>query len=231
MTVTLYDSFYETAKTDLESAKLLTNQGLSSNAFYPLEQCLEKGSKAIFAYYTITHEKKSEADTYDDLKCLSHNVLKAIPKIYSKIFRIEEYFINNIPTINPNLATNPNFPRTKDLLLDQIRGLRQRICDDNVHYNKIFKEKKNLLRDYRSEVEKAYYKYTKHLNSIPSLARNILQDRKMTGSERSTQVHPFDKFFGLTVYLFPLILVENNLYRYPSLKHQNENLRELTDQK
>lgn len=103
--------------------------------------------------------------------------------------------------------------------LEGISALRKRI---DRTFSQTITEKKNLLKNYDTEVDKAYNGYVKYLDSIPSQAKQIIKEKNLT--EGDIRIHPFDKFFALTVYLFPLMLTENNVYRYPILKFQNENL-------
>jgi HEPN domain-containing protein len=69
MTIVLHDSFLNAAQADLQSDKVLVKEeGLFSQTLYNLEQFLEKGSKALFSYYAVTHEKLSGEEVYKLLK-------------------------------------------------------------------------------------------------------------------------------------------------------------------
>lgn len=69
MTIVLHDSFINAARADLQSDKVLVKEeGLFSQTLYNLEQSLEKGSKALFSYYAVTHEKLSGEEVYKLLK-------------------------------------------------------------------------------------------------------------------------------------------------------------------
>lgn len=109
------------------------------------------------------------------LKEFGHNNLKAIPQIFCQIFNIEVSFLNNIHIINPKLVLSPNFPKLKNMSLEGISALRKRI---DRTFSQTITEKKNLLKNYDTEVDKAYNGYVKYLDSIPSQAKQIIKEKK-----------------------------------------------------
>jgi HEPN domain-containing protein len=62
VTTKLYDGLLEEANRDLQAAKVLVKNSLYSSTLYHLEQVFEKSIKSLYSYYSIIHERKSEAD-------------------------------------------------------------------------------------------------------------------------------------------------------------------------
>ena len=55
-------------------------------------------------------------------------------------------------------------------------------------------------------------------------AQGTLIRLQFTGTPNATKTHPFLDFIGLTSDLIFCMLIRNDIYRYPHLEYQNENL-------
>lgn len=55
-------------------------------------------------------------------------------------------------------------------------------------------------------------------------AQGTLKRLQFTGTPNARKTHPFLDFIGLTSDLIFCMLIRNDIYRYPHLDYQNENL-------
>jgi HEPN domain-containing protein len=221
MNISLSNAFLQESKRDLQAARLLVDGRLYSLALYHLEQSLEKGSKALYTYYSIMYDNLSERKVYSIMKRqLSHNSSKTIPEIYCKICDIEESNIDKLSVDNLEIAR---------LKLDLYEGIaRLRISIHKLKHkitSRALADWNNLINNYSTEVEKAYQNYKKLSEFIEQQAQNILKEKGLTGTNNVGKVNPFLTFIALSRTLFPCILMKADLYRYPDLDFQNENLR------
>jgi HEPN domain len=216
--ITLYDAFLEEAKRDLQATRILVKEELYSQTLYLLEQTLEKSSKSLYSYYEITRGRTSEKDVYPKLKSFSHDNTKTIPDLYCKILDMDEANIDNLPTTDPNIAP------LKPTLKKAIKGLRGSISKIN---QRTPVDQNNLFHNYASEIDKAYQKYKQIRSFIPQEVPHVLKENKLTGKETSAEPRTFEVFFALSSLLFPYILIKNDIYRYPFLDFDNENLETL----
>jgi hypothetical protein len=221
MNISLSDAFLRESKRDLQAARLLVDGHLYSVALYHLEQSLEKGSKALYAYYSVMYDNQSERKVYSKMKRqFSHDSSKTIPEIYSKICDIEDSNIDRLSADNPEIA------RLKLDLYESIDGLR--ISIHKLKYNiksRALADWNNLINNYSTEVEKAYQNYKKLPEFIEQQAQSILKEKGLTGTNNVGKVNPFLSFIALSRTLFPCILMKADIYRYPVLDFQNENLQ------
>lgn len=219
------NSFIQGAETDLKAAKALVNEGLFSQTLYMVEQALEKSSKGLYAYYLINHDNLTERQIYSKFKEFSHDNSKTIPEIYSKMFEIEERSLTNI------VSGDPKVLKTVELGLKRLSGLKRSNDTLRDKINKLKSDKvtveKNLISNFPSEVEIAY----KNFKGLPLFvkyhAQGTLQRLQFTGTQNATKTHPFLDFIGLTSDLIFCMLIRNDIYRYPHLDYQNENLDKL----
>jgi HEPN domain-containing protein len=219
------NSFLQGAETDLKAAKALVTQGLFSQMLYMVEQALEKSSKGLYAYYLINQDNLTERQVYGKFKEFSHDNSKTIPEIYSKIAEIEEKSLTNL------VSSDPKVLKTIEVGLRQLSGLKKSIDTLKNKINKLKNDKiaveRNLISKFPNEVDIAYQNFKGLPLFVKYHAQGTIKRLQFTGTSNATKTHPFLDFIGLTSDLIFCMLIRNDIYRYPHLDYQNENLEML----
>jgi hypothetical protein len=139
---------------------------------------------------------------------------------------IEESFIHKIEKARPDLTADPKFPQLKLQSLEQLSKLREGIqrFKDKIK-NRTPADEKNLLYNYSAEIHKAYQNYKNLHPFIQDLVREIGRKQNLAGTENATKLHPFLIFIAVSSDLNYCMLIKNDIYRYPFLEFQSENLQ------
>jgi hypothetical protein len=126
------------------------------------------------------------------------------------------------------VSRDPKVLKTIQVGLTQLSGLKKSIDTLKNKINKLKSDKvaveRNLISKFPNEVEIAFQNFKGLPLFVKYHTQGTLRRLQFTDTSKDTKTHPFLDFIGPTKDLIFCMLIRNDIYRYPHLDYQNENL-------
>jgi HEPN domain-containing protein len=209
--LTLYQRFFEAAKLDMASAKILTEKDLHQPAIYHLQQVYEKCIKSYYIFKEIRIKNTPEDTVYNNLRNgLGNDTEVSTINLLKDMAELEKH-------------------AAKDTLIKISDPKKKHIL--KIFIDEIDKYKSSLdgvvrRRDLKNNYVENIRKYSEYVTSGYALHQNFVN---MAISKQPAQT--FLYIISCTVNVYPCLYKMESVTRYPLAEFSYENLNLLSNQK
>jgi HEPN domain-containing protein len=160
--MSLDQRFFEAAKLDLATAKVLTKSGHYQPALYHMQQTYEKGIKSYFIFKEVNINHTPEADLYSDLgRKLGHETEESTIMLLKDLANIEKQaYLNSLKTVTS--------PQKKQNLQNAISAIEEYVLSLNrlVQRLDLVNNYIHNIKNYLQFVKTKYQDYQNSVNAI-----------------------------------------------------------------
>jgi HEPN domain-containing protein len=207
----LHQRFFEAAKLDMASAKVLTMKDLYQPAIYHLQQTYEKCIKSYFIFKEIAIKHTPEATVYNNLRSgLGHDTEGSTIALLKDMADLEK---SAAECTLPNVS-DPQQRHLLEIFIAAIDGYKSSL-DKVIQTRDLRKNYVNNTRNFSNFVTSGY-----------DLHQNFIN---MAISKQPAQT--FLYILSCTVNVYPCLYRMESVARYPLTEFSYDNLNLLSDQK